>query len=59
MTWFDVLLARWAALPVDVRQKTRESQQVHTAAAPFGRRVLLDQVRPLEQECQTEARKLG
>ena len=59
MTWFDVLLEHWQALPAEMQQKVREYQQLHTAAGQFGRRFLPEQVWQLERELQTEARKLG
>jgi len=59
MTWFDVLLKHWPALPADVQQKMHEYHQLHSAAAQFGRRFLPERVWQLEQELQTEARKHG
>jgi len=59
MTWFDVLLEHWPALPAEVQQKVREYRQLHTAAGQFGRRFLPERVWQLERDLQTEARKLG
>lgn len=59
MTWFDVLVEHWSELPADVQQNVREYHQLCSAAGQFGRRLLPERVRQLEQELQAEARKRG
>ena len=59
MMWFDVLLQHWSRLSAEVQEKVRAYYHLHTAAEQHGGRFLPDVLRQLEDELQTEARKLG
>lgn len=59
MTWFDVLLKYWAHLSAEVQEKIRGYYHRRAAARRHGGPLLSEQVQTLEQELQTEARKLG
>jgi len=59
MTWLDVLLKYWAHLSAEVQEKVREYYRRRAAARQHGGPLLSEIVQTLEQELQTEARKLG
>jgi len=59
MTWLDVLLKHWSHLSAEVQEKVRGYYHRRTTARRHGGPLLPQMVQTLEQELQTEARKLG